>query len=151
MDRRSVLRALGGALVAAVALPKMAWAAWSKEAFDAKESTAAMENLFGTADVTSSEKVKLKAPEIAENGAVVPLEVSTDMDAEQIAIFIDKNPTPLAISATMGAGAAAWLRLVFAWARPQTLWRLLSLAASYTALTRKLKSPSAAAAVNRSI
>ena len=94
MDRRSVLRALGGALVAAVALPKMAWAAWSKEAFDAKESTAAMENLFGTADVTSSEKVKLKAPEIAENGAVVPLEVSTDMDAEQIAIFIDKNPTP---------------------------------------------------------
>ena len=110
MDRRSVLRALGGALVAAVALPKMAWAAWSKEAFDAKESTAAMENLFGSADVTSSEKVKLKAPEIAENGAVVPLEVRTDMDAEQIAIFIDKNPTPLAISATMGAGAAGLVK-----------------------------------------
>ena len=94
MDRRSVLRALGGALVAAMHCLKWLGLLGAKEAFDAKESTAAMENLFGTADVTSSEKVKLKAPEIAENGAVVPLEVSTDMDAEQIAIFIDKNPTP---------------------------------------------------------
>jgi len=110
MDRRSVIRVVGGALVAAVALPKMAWAAWSKSAMDANESTAAMNELFGMSDVTTSAEVKLKAPEIAENGAVVPLEVRTDMDAEQIAIFVDKNPSPLVMTATMGAGTAGLVK-----------------------------------------
>lgn len=110
MDRRSILRALSGAVVAAIALPKMAWAAWSENAFGASESTVAMDELFGSSAATSSEQVKLKAPEIAENGAVVPLEVSTDLPAEQIAIFIDKNPTPLAMTAMMGVGATGLVK-----------------------------------------
>ncbi|MGB0966165.1 MAG: thiosulfate oxidation carrier protein SoxY [Litorivicinus sp.] len=110
MDRRSLIRALGGAIVAAAALPKLAWAAWSSNAMKAGESTAAMNELFGTADVVASAEVKLKAPEIAENGAVVPLEVSTDMPAEQIAIFVDKNPSPLVMTATMGAGATGLVK-----------------------------------------
>ena len=48
--------------------------------------------------------MKLKAPDIAENGAVVPLEVQTDMEAESIAILITENPSPLAITAEIPAG-----------------------------------------------
>ncbi len=110
MDRRSVLRAISGAVVAAIALPRMAWASWSESAMKANESTAAMNELFGTAENVASAEVKLKAPEIAENGAVVPLEVSTSLPAEQIAIFIDKNPSPLAMTATFGAGAAGLVK-----------------------------------------
>ena len=110
MDRRSVLRAISGAVVAAIALPRMAWASWSESAMKANESTSAMNELFGTAENVASAEVKLKAPEIAENGAVVPLEVSTSLPAEQIAIFIDKNPSPLAMTATLGAGAAGLVK-----------------------------------------
>ncbi len=110
MDRRSVIRAISGAVVAAVALPKMAWAAWSNNAMTASDSAAAMSELFGTSTVIESADVKLKAPEIAENGAVVPLEVRTDMDAEQIAIFVDKNPSPLVMTAMMGAGATGLVK-----------------------------------------
>ena len=110
MNRRSVLRAITGALAAAVVLPKMAWAAWSESAMAADKATDAMQSLFGTSDNTASDQVTLKAPEIAENGAVVPLEVRTSLPAEQIAIFIEKNPLPLAVSASIGTGAAGLVK-----------------------------------------
>lgn len=105
MNRRSILKALSSAVVAAVALPKLAFAAWSQPAFKATELQVAITELFGTANITESADITLKAPEIAENGAVVPFEVSTNLPAEQIAIFVENNPMPLVMSATMGAGA----------------------------------------------
>jgi sulfur-oxidizing protein SoxY len=49
---------------------------------------------------TPSDQVKLKAPDIAENGAVVPVEVETDMEAESIAI--SDHGKPIAISVDCG-------------------------------------------------
>jgi len=41
----------------------------------------------------------MKIPDIAENGAVVPVTVSTDLaDVESISVVVDNNPTPLAAS-----------------------------------------------------
>jgi sulfur-oxidizing protein SoxY len=41
--------------------------------------------------------VKLKVPDIAENGAVVPISVSTDIEnVESISIYVEGNPNPLA-------------------------------------------------------
>ena len=52
---------------------------------------AAMKELFGTSSTTEG-KVKLKAPDIAENGAVVPVHVSSKLAGSTVAVFQDANP-----------------------------------------------------------
>jgi sulfur-oxidizing protein SoxY len=107
MDRRSVLKVAGAVTAAAaslVALPRVAFAAYSEKAFKQKAGADALQNAYGANATTPSDQVKLKAPDIAENGAVVPLEVQTDMEAESIAILITENPSPLAITAEIPAG-----------------------------------------------
>ena len=107
MDRRGVLKFAGAVTAAAtalVALPRVAFAAYSDKAFKQKAGADALQNAYGANATTPSDQVKLKAPDIAENGAVVPLEVQTDMEAESIAILITENPSPLAITAEIPAG-----------------------------------------------
>jgi len=113
MDRRSVLKVAGAVSAAAaslVAMPRLAMAAYSEKAFKAKAGADALQNAYGANALTPSDKVKLKAPDIAENGAVVPVEVQTDMEAESIAILITENPSPLAITADIPAGTKALVK-----------------------------------------
>ena len=52
-----------------------------------------------TLPVTESSAISMKAPEIAENGAVVPVTISTTLpNVESISIVVEKNPRPLAAS-----------------------------------------------------
>ncbi|MCE4226484.1 thiosulfate oxidation carrier protein SoxY [Methylobacterium sp. C25] len=102
-DRRFVLQAAGlGSVLAAAsfAYPIRASAntdaAYPADAFKQKGEAEAVKKLFGQAAV-ASDKVKLDAPEIAENGAVVPISVSTDLpDVTSIAILVAENPSALA-------------------------------------------------------
>ncbi|KTG16936.1 MULTISPECIES: thiosulfate oxidation carrier protein SoxY [unclassified Guyparkeria] len=72
---------------------------WPTAAFDATKMDAGLNELFGTADAAESGDVSVKAPDIAENGAVVPVTVESSIaDANQVAIFVSKNPTPLVAS-----------------------------------------------------
>ena len=98
-DRRQILKAASGlSLVAASATlaPKMAFAAWNKAAFDAKnmsDTYAAM----GAGSPSASSDVQIVASDIAENGAVVPITaVSKLANTEQISILVEKNPNMLA-------------------------------------------------------
>ncbi len=54
----------------------------------------------GFKGATKSGQVKLRVPTIAENGAIVPVQVDAGpaSNVKNISIFIDKNPTPLAIT-----------------------------------------------------
>lgn len=111
INRRTVVKAIatGGALIgASVLMPKIAFAAWSKDAFQAKEQTVAMNALFDSATPEESAEVTLKAPDIAENGAVVPVTVvSTLSGVESMSIFIEGNPSPLAAEFIIPAGTKA--------------------------------------------
>ena len=72
--------------------PRASLAAWAKDAFEAKDVNSALTGLFGSSDLSASDKIKIKAPDIAENGAVVPISVSTDMgNVESITIVAEKN------------------------------------------------------------
>ncbi|PHO09223.1 thiosulfate oxidation carrier protein SoxY [Malaciobacter canalis] len=51
----------------------------------------AIKELFGTTSATEG-KIKLKAPDIAENGAVIPVSFETDLKASKVAVFQDANP-----------------------------------------------------------
>ncbi len=88
--------ALVAALAAAGLLPAHAQAVWNKAAFDAKSVDEVLKAL-GAANPVESAEVKLTAPDIAENGAVVPLAVSTTLpNVKQIVFLIEKNPTTMA-------------------------------------------------------
>ena len=96
----------GVALAALAALPRTLLAAmWPEEAFAATEADAAMSALFGTNQATASDQITLKVPEIAENGAVVPVTISTTLaDVESISIVVKNNPRPLVASFEIPAG-----------------------------------------------
>ena len=84
------------ALAAAGLLPAVAQAAWSQAAFEAKSIDDVLKAL-GAAKPVESQDVTLTAPDIAENGAVVPIAASTSLpDVRQIAFLVEKNPTTLA-------------------------------------------------------
>ena len=88
----------GAALLALATLPRaLLAAAWPDKAFEAKEAGAAMAALLGTEEATPSEQIMLKVPEIAENGAVVPVTIETSLEnVESISIVVPNNPRPLA-------------------------------------------------------
>ena len=68
----------------------------SKAAFEATETDVALKALVGDKPVEASDAITFKIPDIAENGAVVPVTISTDMDdVKSISILIEENPNPL--------------------------------------------------------
>ena len=116
MKRRIFLKgalatgATGLAISAGLLTPRVVLAAWPKSAFDATNVDGAVTGLFGSNALTGSDKIKIKAPDIAENGAVVPISVTTDIDgAESISVIAEKNSNPLAASFVLGAGAEAYV------------------------------------------
>jgi sulfur-oxidizing protein SoxY len=77
-------------------LPQAAQAAWSQAAFDAKTMGDLMKAL-GTSGPSESKDVTITGPDIAENGAVVPVGASTTLaGAKRIALLVEKNPAMLA-------------------------------------------------------
>jgi sulfur-oxidizing protein SoxY len=98
-DRRGFLRKTGFLAVAASAftlLPRLALAAWNKPAFDSKTLADAYKAM-GVDAPTASGDVQLLASDIAENGAVVPVQaVSKLPNTTQISFLVEKNPNMLA-------------------------------------------------------
>jgi len=77
---------------------------YPEEAFKQKSDADAIKALYGkTAE--ASDKIKLDAPEIAENGAVVPIGVSTTLaDVTSISFLVAENPNALVASYKIPAG-----------------------------------------------
>ena len=101
MNRRNFIKnsmLFAGSLVTVPSLivSGKAYAAWPEKSFDIKDLTESVSSVYGHSNLEESSKVKLKAPEIAENGAIVPINVSTTLDnVESIMIFVENNPQPL--------------------------------------------------------
>lgn len=111
LERRNALKAGGGlglmALFGAVGLlsSKAALAEWNKTAFSAKTMDEALAAMGVSTAENNAIFIQLTVPEIAENGAIVPVSVtSTYPNVEQISIFVDKNPSVLAAQFNFPAG-----------------------------------------------
>jgi len=116
MKRRIFLKgslatgAVGIAVSTGLLTPRVSLAAWSKAAFEAKDVNGAVSALFNTSDMASSDKISIKAPDIAENGAVVPVSVTTSIDGvSSISLLADKNATPLTAEFTLGPGTEGYV------------------------------------------
>lgn len=100
--RRTFLKSTGIAGAVAVAMfagllrtGKALAAEWNSAAFTAKTLDDAMKN-SGYSGAVLSDDILIKVPEIAENGALVPVEATSNIPGTtSIAIFSDKNPNPL--------------------------------------------------------
>lgn len=74
-------------------------AGWQKELFNQASAEELINSLTNNAELIASDAIHIKAPEIAENGAVVPITVDTSItNVNKISILVDNNPSPLTSS-----------------------------------------------------
>jgi sulfur-oxidizing protein SoxY len=110
MKRRTLLKGgltagmAGVAAAAGLLTPQLVMAAWPQAAFEAKSIDSATSSLLGSSNLSGSGDITIKAPPIAENGAVVNVAVSTKMNnVESISLLVEKNASPLAASFNLAA------------------------------------------------
>ena len=96
--RRDMLQrsaAVAGMLAGMGLLPQVAMASWNKAAFEAKNMADLMKAM-GTSAPTESKDVTITGPDIAENGAVVPVGCSTTLaGVKKLMILVEKTPNML--------------------------------------------------------
>jgi sulfur-oxidizing protein SoxY len=101
---------VGVAVGAGLLSPSLVLASWNEAAFHAKETAEALKNLMGSDATETNDAIKIKAPDIAENGAVVPVTVETTMEGvKSIAIVASANQTPLIASFDLGESAVPFV------------------------------------------
>lgn len=98
VNRRKVMMgaaaALAGSCLAGMLRPGTLFAAWNQQAFDAKNLRDALQ-LLGMNAAAPSKDIAIDAPDFAENGAFVPVQITSRIPGTQsIAIFVDRNPWP---------------------------------------------------------
>ncbi len=98
MNRRDLLAhaaKLAALLASAGLLPQMAQAAYNAAAFEVK-TMAELTRLLGGNAPTESKDVTVTGPDIAENGAVVPIGVATTLPGvKRLLVLVEKNPSVL--------------------------------------------------------
>jgi len=110
MKRRTFLKgslaagAVSAAAGAGLLAPRMVLAAWPSAAFEAKTVDSALDALTGGHQLEGSDKISIRAPDIAENSSVIPVSVTTTIaDVESISIIAEKNASPLTASFVLGS------------------------------------------------
>ena len=115
-SRRAVLKAAAAlGLIAAFGAgflkPSRALAARNQSAFEAKSAADAMKAL-GITSPEESKDIVIRAPDIAENGAVVPIDITSNIPGTtRISVFIEKNPFPYTGTFDFSQGAVPFVHL----------------------------------------
>ncbi len=96
MERRKFLNmglvAVAAAVVPATSLKAVNFRETKASAWEAEKSTEAIKAMFGDGKLNPTDKIKMIAPKLAENGGSIPITLKSDMDIETIAFFQDANP-----------------------------------------------------------
>ena len=145
-SRRTVLKASGGATVMALAASaglfrsNSAMASdWNKAAFETKSLQDTVKALGGAAAVESKD-IAITSPDIAENGAVVPVSVSSKLGkTESIAILVEKNPTALAASFDVPAGTESFVSTRVKMGQTSNVYALVKADGKYFYTTKEIK------------
>ncbi|ANT63831.1 sulfur oxidation protein SoxY [Prosthecochloris sp. CIB 2401] len=111
MKRREFLRGIVYGAAAVAVMPAYMKGAWSTESFTSEGFDVAIRRALGGAMIIDSDAVTVTAPEVATNSSVVPLEVSADMEVDQMFLFVEKNSTPLVYRLDLKAGMLPWFSI----------------------------------------
>lgn len=110
MNRRSMLKSCAAMLALLALMPLQVLAAvWNRKAFESDKVEGALQGL-GVAGDEASPQIEIVAPQLAENGAIIQIEVTSRISGtEAIAILAEKNPTPLIANFLFSNGAEPYL------------------------------------------
>ena len=112
---------------------------WPKDAFSQKTEAAAIKALYGKTP-EASDKVSLDAPEIAENGAVVPISVTTTLpDVTSISIVVAGNPFPLTAHYIIPPGTSAAVANRLKMAKTSNVMALVEAGGKIYSATKEVK------------
>ena len=144
--RRDMIKAGGGAsllaLVAAAGFVRLGTAAaaeWNKAAFEVKTVAEAFKAL-GAGTPANSADILMKAPDIAENGAVVPIGIESRIPGtESIAVLIERNPNPLAASFDIPAGTETMITTRVKMAETSNVYALVKANGKYFVSKKEIK------------
>ncbi|MBN8454435.1 thiosulfate oxidation carrier protein SoxY [Accumulibacter sp.] len=144
-QRRNVLKTCSGAALmsllaaAGIIAPGMALAEWNKAAFDAKSMADTLKAL-GAGAPADSKDVQVTGPDIAENGAVVPVGVSSTLpNVTMVAILIEKNPNALAASFTLPEGTEANVQTRVKMGQTSNVYALVKADGKFFMATKEIK------------
>jgi len=144
--RRDVLKTGSGAsllalLAAAGWLPGEAAAqAWNKAAFEAKTLDEALKAVGGAAPAQSKDIAFVSTPDIAENGAVVPIGVTSSIPkTESIAILIEKNPSALTANFDIPPGTDPAITTRVKMAQTSNVYALVKADGKYYVASKEIK------------
>ncbi len=144
-QRRNVLKVGSGAALmsilatAGIITPGIAQADWNKAAFDAK-SMADTFKALGISAPADSKDVQVTGPDIAENGAVVPVGVASSLpNVTMVAILIEKNPNALAASFTLPEGTEANVQTRVKMGQTSNIYALVKSDGKFFMATKEIK------------
>jgi sulfur-oxidizing protein SoxY len=147
--RRAMLKSGGGAtllgLLAAAGCLKPGQAraqtpTWNKAAFETHGLADTMKALGGAEPTQSKDIVFFQTPEIAENGAVVPIGVTSNIPkTESIAILIEKNPNLLAAVFDIPAGTDPTISTRVKMAQSSNVYALVRADGKYYVAAKDIK------------
>jgi len=140
MNRRDWIKATLAFGVVVMSLPLRALAAvWNKPAFDAQNVEGVLKGL-NIRQAGQSRDIVLIAPDMAENGAIVQVEVESRIPGtEAIAILVDKNPTPLIANFMFSNGADPYVITRIKMAETSELKAIVKAGGQYYSVTKQVE------------
>ncbi|HEY7743634.1 MAG TPA: thiosulfate oxidation carrier protein SoxY [Burkholderiales bacterium] len=146
LPRRTFLQlaARAGALAAAWSAGLLAsgWAraaTWNKAGFESKSMADVMKSL-GAAGAAESKEIVITAPDIAENGAVVPIAVTSRLaNTQQISIVAEKNPFPLAATFDLAGGGEGYVSARIKMGQTSDVWAVVKADGKYYVARKEVK------------
>lgn len=144
--RREAMKTSGGVTVMMLAMsagllkPNSAFAAeWNKGAFETKSLQDTVKALGGVS-AAESKDIAITSPDIAENGAVVPVAVSSKLGkTESIAILVEKNPNALSAAFDIPAGTEPFVSTRVKMGQTSNVHALVKADGKYYYTTKEIK------------
>ena len=144
--RRSFLR-LAGSMAALPALAAYgllrtspAWAAnWNTAGFESKALADVLKTL-GAGSLAESRDISITAPDIAENGAVVPVAVASRIpNTQSISIIAEKNPFPLAATFDIANGGDSYVSTRIKMGQTSNVWAIVKADGKFFSAKKEIK------------
>ena len=144
--RRTFLRLTGGAgafaaafAVGLVSSGRVLAANWNKAGFESKALADAMKSL-GATGATESKDIVITTHDIAENGAVVPVAVTSKLpNTQQISIIAEKNPFPLAATFDISGGSEGYVSARIKMGQTSDVWAVVKAGGKYYTARKEVK------------
>ncbi|MGI8896164.1 MAG: thiosulfate oxidation carrier protein SoxY [Casimicrobiaceae bacterium] len=148
MKRREVLKT-GGSITLLALITAAGWApprealaadSWNKAAFDTKSMDETTKALGGTTPAPSKDITFFQTPDIAENGAVVPVGVTSAIPkTESIAILVEKNPNMVAAMFDIPAGTEPSISTRVKMGQSSNIYALVKADGKYYVASKEVK------------